>query len=774
MSASLVLAIPLASLGQGPSVSTDQSVDEETVYLSPFEVSAERVTGYRVTDSASARVRRALIDTPATINVISSEFVTDIAASSILDATQYISGMSTPVLGGVSGVNERQNLRGFETFASTVDSFTGLGAFSATTDPYLMERIEVFKGPNAIINPNGAPGGSTNLVTKSPKFEEPAHVVRLELADQHYGSRMGLDSTGRIPGTERFAYRIVSSYRDAKAIVPGRLLNKTINPMLTWAISDKTQIKFKGFLFNWGQTGAQAANANNLRLRHDVPHGKVISLADIMPGYEIGKANGNADWTVRENKVRRGTVELLSAIGEHLNLRAAALQHYSHTYSNGGSVFTWCPGEWNARRVNPETGEYSDLDWQLQDPSLPWDEVTNRYVGSPIDYSPGYGPTAYGPAAAWARESYNHDWARESHYQVDLAGKWDFGHSSGDVPLLTLNAVAGTSRSRNWTNAKSYEVEEDPLPGYDFSKPFLPNGHLRRTKTLYYAHGQVDTLRGRLLISGGLSYQERNYRGNYNRLTGSVGSKADGSKKSPSYAVLYKITPWASVYGSYSTNAEVQGVNASTGEVSLWSDGKQKEGGLKFEFFNRRLSVTTAYYELKKTNVPTPDPMKWLFPDLPDSLADITNEGIEFDIVGQVTANLTILGSYTDMKMRDELGRRRQNIPDTMYNALLRYTFSNSPVKGLSVYIGFTHSGESAGENGNGTYTSRGVLIQPSFYLPSRTVYNAGASYSFGQLSLQLNVENLLDKEEVAISGGRHAIGWLPERNIRLTTTYSF
>lgn len=737
------------------------------------------------------RLRRALIDTPATINVITSDFVDDIGAASILDATQYVSGMSTPVLGGINGIQERQTVRGFEIFGATVDNFTGLGSFTANIEPQLMERIEVFKGPNAILAPNGVVGGSTNLVTKSPKFEDPAHVARVELADQHYGNRLSLDSTGRVPGTERFAYRIVSSYRDAPSVVPGRLKSKTFNPMLTWAISEKTQIKLKGFLFNWGQYGATAANANNLRLSHDHPHGEVVSVGSLAPGYEIGSSNGQPEWTVRENKIRRGTLEILTAIGEHLNLRVATLQHYSHTYNDGGEVFSWRPGDWNARRINPETGEYSNVDWQLQDPTQPWHEVTNRYVGNAIDFSPEYSPSAYGPAAAWARESYNHDWAREAHYQVDLAGKWEFGGASGGVPFATLNTVTGAARTRNWTHAKAYKVQEDPVPNYDFSKPFFPqpprptgtlgptvmdrhNGHLRRTKNQLYAHAQVDTFRGRLLLSGGVSYQERNYRGNYNRLSGSVGSKAKGSKKDPSYAALYKVTPWASVYGSYSTNSDVVSVNGSTGEVSLWSDGKQQEGGLKFEFFNRRLSVTTAYYELKKTNVATPHPLRWLDPTLPDNLADITNEGIEFDVVGQVTTNLTLMASYTDMKMRDQVGRRRANVPDVMYNALLRYGFSSGPVKGLNVYIGFTHSDDSVGENLSEDRTSLGEIIQPSFRLPARTVWNAGASYDFGSLRFQLNVENLMDKEVLMSSGGRHAIGFLPERNIRLTTSYSF
>jgi len=765
----------------------DQTVDEELVYLSPFEVSSDRVTAYRVADSAASRVRRDLIDTPATINVISSEFVNEIGAASVQDATQYVSGMSTPVLGGVNGTQERQTVRGFDIFGATIDNFTGItGSFSANIEPQIMERIEIFKGPNAILSPNSPPGGAANLMTKSPKFNSD-HVISLELADQHHGSRLSLDSTGRVPGTEHFAYRLITTYRGASDIVPGRVLNKTFNPMLTWAPSEKTQIKLKGFLFNWGRKGATASNSNNLRLRRDIAQGKVISFDDIEPGYAIGEANGHADWQVNDNKIRRVQIELLTTLGDNLDLRVAALSHHSHTHNTTGGLWV---SRFDGSR-NPYTGEFDHYNtWALQDGSNKPEDyhpVTNPYVSTSV-------PWVDSSKAAELRQEQVHDWTQEVHLQVDLAGKWDFGNSRGS-PLATVHGVTGVSRSRGSSHGKGFRVTPDLLPGYDFTRPFLDNppaptglagpdsqwgdwGDLRNVKTQYYGHVQVDVLGGRLQLSGGLARQDRNFREGFNRplpsRPGSTYGGQQGSRNNPNYSVLYKITPRISAYASHADNSDVVGVNSTTGQVSMWSEGEQDEVGIKFELFDRRLLFTSAYYELKKTNIATADPLRYLDPTLPDSLADITNKGFEVDIIGQITSDLTVMASYTDMEMRDQVGRRRANVPDKMYTGLIRYKISSGSAKGLSGYLGFVYRGESPGENPFPDRTQLGVVIAPSFYMPSYTVYNFGASYSFGVLSFQLNIENVFDKKVLAGSGGRHAIGWLPERNIRLTTSYSF
>src|SRR5688500_8989885 len=81
LSSALLVLATLLSHGQTPPAPSTPSAPpaDETITLPAFNVSSDRANGYRATDSMSAaRIRTALIDTPATVNVITSDFLGDI------------------------------------------------------------------------------------------------------------------------------------------------------------------------------------------------------------------------------------------------------------------------------------------------------------------------------------------------------------------------------------------------------------------------------------------------------------------------------------------------------------------------------------------------------------------------------------------------------------------------------------------------------------------------------------------------------------------------
>jgi len=800
-SASLVLGGLLVGHAQSLSPSgssTDQLDTDETVYLSPFEVSSDRVSGYTVTDSAAARIRRELIDTPTSIQVVTSEFMNDIGAATVLDAIQYLSGVSVPPTGGLVGTNDRQVIRGFEVVGITVDNFTP-GTADSSFDPAVVDRVEVIKGPSAIHSPNGPPGGAGNLLTKSPKFSDPSYTISAELADEYFGNKGVIDATGRVPSTESFAYRVIGTYRDAHSYWPGRILSKSINPMLTWAISEKIQLKVKGFLNDWENRGAAASS---VPLANDFPIDGTVSssLDDYRPGYEFYKANGSTLWPFRGEKIRRVTGEFTIPLGDHLNLRLAGLKEYRHWQSISGGMSVRMKDLGN--RVDPVSGKWTEtLRWDLLDPSLPYDKDFNYYVSTPIDFVSNVRDVVLS-------ENASHNWSEGINYQADLAGKFGFGGSDSE-PLVGFSFMAGTSRRKAKNRYKAWNMPPEDITGaYDLNyhfntRYFLPdpprptklpwegqglpaprqywadNETFRGTNTQYYINAQLDTFKGRVLWSGGLSYQEReNDFGDHLRGTR---SRTKDSRNAPSYAVLFKLRPNASVYAAHSENSNGGSWYAGPvlGNQPISRDGIQDELGLKFSFFNRRLSITTSYFEVKQTNIAREDPRNAELPPgaeriYPDQLLDITNEGVELDISGQVTTNLTVLGSVTSQKKRDEFGRKNASVPDTMLNGLAQYKFSQGSLKGFGVHVGFNHVGKTTGENPPAERTPLNVLRTAGFYLPSRTIYNAGLSYQRGIARFQVNIDNLTDVVKPALSENRYGIGLTAPRNIRLTTTLTF
>src|SRR4051794_15402584 len=90
------LCLLLSSVGAfAPGLSAQTAApsnQSELVELPAFTVSSDRANAYRATDSMSAaRIRTKLIDTAASVNVITSDFLKDISAASLFDATQYVS-----------------------------------------------------------------------------------------------------------------------------------------------------------------------------------------------------------------------------------------------------------------------------------------------------------------------------------------------------------------------------------------------------------------------------------------------------------------------------------------------------------------------------------------------------------------------------------------------------------------------------------------------------------------------------------------------------------
>jgi iron complex outermembrane receptor protein len=725
------------------------------VELPTFTVSSERGNAYRATDSMSAaRIRGALIDTPATVNVITDDFLKDIGAASLFDATQYISGIGNGRLAGGSGILDRQTIRGYENDGRTIDNFAS--SFQANLDPLLYERVEIVKGPNAILAPTGTPGGSINVITKSPKFTR-GSTATLELAGE-FGNKLTYDTTGPVPGTDKLAYRVVAGYQDANSYVRGSIRGWSVNPQLTWRISDRSQLTIKGNWVNWGTYGAAQNPSITLHASPTLANGGTLSLATIAPGFVYGENNGSsADWTFREDQLRRGTLEYTTAIGDHLSLRLAAMRHYDYFNTEFTGLVT--PGQsTQSSRYNPSTGIYT--------PETTWTIVGGVPVGT---FSAQYDPASITRSAGIERAYHN-----DTQYQADLAGNFEFAGAS-------LQTVTGASHSHITSYSRAWTAVAGQIPNLNLAAPVdLParptvftlgtNRFTDNTKKQIYAFARLGLLKDRLLLNGGMSRLWLDVP--VTNLTNGSQTLLKGATNTPLYGALFKVTPTISVYYSHSTNANGVLFNGA----ALFQEGKQDEFGVKTEFFNQRLSITASHFDITQNNIVTPNPSFFIDPvNNPQNFkADLTNKGLEIDVVGGVTKNLTVLASFTDMKLRDAFGRRRRNIPDTTMNAMLKYTFSDGAAKGLSVFGGVTHVGNQAGEDPSITATALGVVAQISFYAPARTIYNAGASYARGKYRFNLNLDNLTDEETIWQPSGRFSLSPYPGLNVRLTTTYTF
>ena len=133
------------------------------------------VPGYFAGNASSAsKTDRPILETAQSISVVTAEQIADRKVDRVEDAVAYTAGVRV----GSSGLDPRFDtisVRGFDTTMSA-DFLDGLrqpynGWLSIYgTEAYILERIEVLKGPASVLYGQISPGGMVNRVSKRPSL----------------------------------------------------------------------------------------------------------------------------------------------------------------------------------------------------------------------------------------------------------------------------------------------------------------------------------------------------------------------------------------------------------------------------------------------------------------------------------------------------------------------------------------------------------------------------------------------------------------------------
>jgi hypothetical protein len=157
----------------------------DPIVLSPFEVSSGAETGYAVaTTLAGNRLNTNLRDIGSAISVINEQFLRDTGAFNNETLLQYTTNTEIGSVygnfsgaGGVQGTqleetgrfvapNMNTRVRGLTAADNTIDFFLT----DIPWDGYAVDRVDMQRGPNAILFGLGQPGGIINANTKQAGF----------------------------------------------------------------------------------------------------------------------------------------------------------------------------------------------------------------------------------------------------------------------------------------------------------------------------------------------------------------------------------------------------------------------------------------------------------------------------------------------------------------------------------------------------------------------------------------------------------------------------
>lgn len=197
----------------------------------------EAETGYKVSESLSAtRTNTPLIDVPQAINVVSVKQIEDQAVNSIGDAIRYVPGVFS-----AQGEGNRETLV-FRGNSTTGDFFVDGTRDDVQTyrDLYNIERLEIFKGPNAMIFGRGGIGGLVNRVTKVADWQL-TRSFRIEGGSYDF-VRAQFDLGA--PLGDAFAARVTGVYQDSGSYRDGVNFNRWgINPTVSLRLGPDTIVR---------------------------------------------------------------------------------------------------------------------------------------------------------------------------------------------------------------------------------------------------------------------------------------------------------------------------------------------------------------------------------------------------------------------------------------------------------------------------------------------------------------------------------------------------
>jgi len=724
-----------ASTVPSSSSSAARSETEETVILSPFEISAHQPARYQAADAASGgRIRTNILNTPSSVTVLTGEFLEDVGSSRFRDAAKYVAGVSEST---IPNGQDRVNIRGFQTQGRRIDGFSTFA--QSNYDSAAVERIEIIKGPDSVLQPAGVPGGTINLVTKRPQFVQGGYVKAQ--VGQYDANRVETDVTGPF-ANGHLAYRVVAAAQDSEGYVKRSYRESLlVSPSLSWRIAPQSLLTLR-----YEYLDANVSNPEGIPVDPSVGTTTGFKLLEGVPR-DFNPAP-DKKYSVRGGETHALSFHFSSAITDRLSVRLAGRIAYVDQPEAGFGFGLSTPGGSH----NPYTGNW---------------EGGVIWVKTSVDPNP---PTFAATPAPALSETFQHFGVHNfaNRRERDIQNDWAYIVEGSALKSTTLvgfayNYFHGNVQTRN-ERLPDFTVAGWTKPGAPIEFPISRDTRNVTSRYQVYLTEALELFEGRLVLSGGVSHLS------YNGTSGNKLSAANppfsvagqmfpgsGSKATYNQGVVLKPLDTLSLYYGHSENAVPAGnfEQVSRGTAPAFSQGKQDEFGAKVLLFGGRLIASVAYYEIEQTGYGVYNPANLVSPApsplLPDLILSREARGWEFQVTGNITPNLSVIASYDDMKNRDPNGVILRGTPEQTAAAFVRYAVTRGPLAGFAVGIGANYAAKAAGDIPRAGFTGAStpdnpIPYQPSFYLPARTIADLYVSYTRGAFVYRVDVTNFTDE----------------------------
>jgi len=658
-------------------------------------------TAYKVTSSSMAlKTDTPILRTPVSVQVVPKQVIADQQAITIDKATQNVSNVFVTPYQGLQG---GWNIRGFLDWAYYQDGVR-VNPYAALPprDTVDVQQVEVVKGPASILYGRMQPGGMVEVTTKMPQAER--HFEAQQQFASFSGFRTTVSATGPIAEDKSLLYRLDASWQSENSFIDALHNRHTfVAPKLLWTPTQDTSMLFYLNFYS----GLDGMNAG-------------------IPG--IYDPNVPKSW----NSVAQ----------------VPRSRNYGSPDFSMNTKYDVRVGYKFIHEFNEDWKISQRLDLNFRDFNEGWVDV----------YNPD--PTACTALSCPVFRDVAKFSNKEQNYfiSLDLTGRFRTGQLEHSI-LVGADGYRANDYVPFPSNFSLVPATDLFNPGYPTNlMPFnlLPDAiaAYKQTESWYgvYAQDQVK-LPYNVELLAGFRYDSARVNSNYVSFapTWSESPSANSADRiKPRVALLWRPVPQLTLYGNY-----IEGFGIANGmTVSKQSlppeQATQWEGGAKLALFDEKLTATASWFHIVKKNVASPAG--------PGILAGsqvtgaVRNTGVEFDVQGQVTPELKVIGSFAtiDSKIITDInggkaGNHWWGVPRNSGNFWGVYEPQWEPVRGLAVGAGFTARGSMWVDRNN------------SFTVPAYAVANLMTRYSFDyqktKMTLQFNVDNLFDKTYYTAAG---------------------
>ncbi|MGQ4273894.1 TonB-dependent siderophore receptor [Terrihabitans sp. B22-R8] len=685
------------------------------------------VRGYVATRSSTGSKSNTPIEAiPQSVSVVGREEIDDRKALKVDEALRYTAGVSAQTF-GPDPDTDWFFIRGFQATQTGV-FLDGLPLYSYAfggfqIDPFLLERVEVLKGPASVLYGGANPGGIVSLVRKKPTGDEFGYV---EAGINNWGNAyLGLDVGGVGGENDKWSYRVTGRLAGGDQFTDySEDFRGTILPQITYTPNDTTKITAYGYFAGLDEIRNGGSFLPYYGTVRDARFGRIDREAfygepdldnqdrfQFLVGYEFEHEFDS--WKLTQN-VRYGW-EKGSQIGP-----------YGYGYEHPDFPFGGAP------QPDPETPGNRLFRIGFEE-----EHVVNTFnVDTRGEWSVDTGPLNHSFLAGVEYRYYNIE-------QMQASG----GGTSIDIENPVYGVLQGP--------AFAY-IDQDLTQ-------HLVGVYLQ--DQIRFGDGWLVTLNGRYdyVETDSVSPVGFNF---------SPSFKSDDSALSGRAGLAYEFdngfTPYVSAATFFNPVFDATPIEGADDEPFSPEEGYQFEAGFKYKPAFADALITASVFHIVRENVVQNAPTD-ANQNNKAQLGEVTSTGFEIEAKANLTENLKVLGAFTayDLEITEDvnaalIGNTPFVVPEVIASLWLDYGIKDGTFKGVSFGGGVRYQGRSFADNLN------------QFEVPGATLVDAAVRYEREDWGVALNVTNLLDKEYVKSCQDLTACGYGDSRTLTLSAHYKW